>query len=280
MDADTARSADDQVQSNKQIVKRVRGVFMRLPLSKALDYPRKIYEIGEGEQVRRLSVFRDLGKAADSGQSRNLVVGSNGYGLTSGNYSAELVGITPRGISIVHPADEASKYEAIYDALFGNSVFSSFITRYVGKSVPNDEVAVVYLQQAHKLSERDAQIAWLVIKSNINDFGLVQEHSGRRIVVSREMAMEDLHTTSAKDGKQDSLVSKPNDVGALVEPEQQVSVIKNEPVGKGPITLPQSNVQPQFHFNIQIHLPETTNPDVYRAIFESIGTHLLGRSDS
>ena len=280
MDVDNTQPIGDQAQSNKQAVKRVRGVFMRLPLTRALDYPRKIYEIGEGEQVRRLSVFRDLGKSADSGHSRNLVVGSNGYGLTTGNYNSELVGITPRGINIVHPANEASKYEAIYDALFENSVFSAFIARYVGKSVPNDEVAVVYLQQAHKLSESDAQVAWSVVKSNIYDFGLVQEHAGRKVVVSRQMAIEDLQAASSNVSEPTSDVPKSNSANPLVQPEQQVPAIKSEHVSKGPITLPQGNVQPQFHFNIQIHLPETTDPDVYRAIFESIGTHLLGRSDN
>lgn len=30
-----------------------------------------------------------------------------------------------------------------------------------------------------------------------------------------------------------------------------------------------------LHYNIQIHLPETTNIDVYNAIFESLKRHLI-----
>ena len=43
--------------------------------------------------------------------------------------------------------------------------------------------------------------------------------------------------------------------------------------------LHRSNVIPQFHFNIQIHLPDNSTPEVYDAIFHSIAKHLIGRSE-
>ncbi len=44
---------------------------------------------------------------------------------------------------------------------------------------------------------------------------------------------------------------------------------KEENVGKGSIT------RTQLHYNIQIHLPESRDPKVYDAIFESLKRHLM-----
>lgn len=45
------------------------------------------------------------------------------------------------------------------------------------------------------------------------------------------------------------------------------------------LSLPYKS-NPEFHFNIQIHLPSDASPDTYDAIFKSIGRHLLGKEES
>ena len=39
-----------------------------------------------------------------------------------------------------------------------------------------------------------------------------------------------------------------------------------------------SSVAPEFHFNIQIQLPENASEAVYEAIFRNIGRYLLGNN--
>ena len=56
--------------------------------------------------------------------------------------------------------------------------------------------------------------------------------------------------------------------------------VKDEPKPKDPIDLqpklPQSKeVQADFHYNIQIHLPATTDVSVYNAVFKSVKENLL-----
>lgn len=42
-----------------------------------------------------------------------------------------------------------------------------------------------------------------------------------------------------------------------------------------PANVPVSDKKMNLHYNIQIHLPETTNMAVYDAIFQSLKKHLL-----
>src|SRR5437763_606778 len=80
---------------------RAVGVFPRVSLKKAQELADAIYNLGEGEAVRRLSVFNELQRAADSGPSRMLVTtAGGGYGLTTGSYKADKLGLTTRGISL------------------------------------------------------------------------------------------------------------------------------------------------------------------------------------
>ena len=66
-----------------------------------------------------------------------------------------------------------------------------------------------------------------------------------------------------------SSMSEVSDDDADNEPEDSLPVLPT----RIPITAQSS--QPEFHYNIQIHLPATTDISVYNAIFKSIKEHLL-----
>lgn len=260
-----ATSPNQESEQVKQ--KRAKGAFPRLPLSQALELPRVIYHLGEGEPVRRLTFFDHLGKKPDSGPSRMLVTTSSAYGLTVGGYQAEYLEITDRGRRIVASGNERDKYEAIYDALFSNSIVSAFVARFNQRSMPNDEIAIDYLKQTHSLSEVDAKAFLVIFKDNASHYGLIQEYSGRPLLVTREMALESIGEVSPPNGHTGSVDT--SDV-SYQQPNPNLQQISNG------IPLPSGRMEPQFHFNIQIHLPENASPEVYDTIFKSIATHLLG----
>lgn len=64
---------------------------------------------GSKTGVRRLTLFNQLGKAPESGPSRQLIVNSSKYGLTRGSYSSEIIEITPDGLLIA--SDETGMKE-------------------------------------------------------------------------------------------------------------------------------------------------------------------------
>lgn len=244
-----------------------RKVFPRVPLEAALELARTVFGEGEGEPVRRLTVFNRLQRSPESGPSRTLVTASaTGYGLTTGGTQSEYLSLTDRGKRIVDSVDEMERMSAVYDALFSNTIFSALAQRFKEKTVPNDEVAVDYLRGNHALNGADAKAFWDIAKKNIADFGLVQELSGRRVLVSRGMALERLQATLP----QDQMEVKSNGARGGTPNPSTGSV----PIHQG-LSVAPSRLEPQIHFNIQIHLPENATPEVYDAIFRSIGSYLL-----
>lgn len=79
---------------------RIARTFPAAVFSEALDFVRKIYDIGSGQPIRRLTLFDELGKSSESSASRMLITNSAKYGLTKGSYTAEYIEITPLGLKV------------------------------------------------------------------------------------------------------------------------------------------------------------------------------------
>jgi hypothetical protein len=144
MMTDTPQPTSGSEDSKK---KRAVGAFPRLSIKKSLELAETIYQLGEGEAVRRLTVFKKLNRSPDSGASRTLITASGGgYGFTTGGYNAEYLGLTERGRKAVSSPDQRSRYQAIYDAMYSNDIFKSFIGKFFQKGFPIDDVALGYLK--------------------------------------------------------------------------------------------------------------------------------------
>lgn len=174
------------------VAKRKRGEFPRLPLKKAIELAKAIYDIGQGEPVRRLIVFNQLGKSANSGPSRVLVIASGSYGLIQGGYQADHLKITEIGKILVTTDSQLKKYETIYSILFGNVIFADFIDYWKNKTVPVDDIASDWLIRNHKFTPEDARSFWEVIKTNIFDFNLTEQLSGKYMIFSKDAALESI----------------------------------------------------------------------------------------
>lgn len=254
--------------NEKEQKKKAVGVFPRLSLSKSLELISAIYELGEGEEVRRRTVFDKLGKSPDSGPSRFLIIACNsGYGLSTGGYQAEYLGLTELGKQVASAKDSYTRFIGIYNALFSNEIFAAFVSRFNDKSVPIDEIAIEYLRKNHDLPEDDAQACWAVFKDNLVEQNLTQELSGKRVIVSREAALEVIGKPNTKDSGE-----KPK-----VTTDVSVEETHTQPTSK---TKKHTEVTaPQIHFNIQVVIPENASPETYDTIFKSIATHLLNRDN-
>lgn len=252
---------------------RKRGAFPRLSLRATLELPQAMYDQGEGESVRRLKVLGKMGRSADSSSSRALIIAANGgYGLVKGSYAAEFLDLTDRGLRMASPSDDAARHEAAYEALFSNEIFAGFVQRFFQRSVPNQEVAEDYLKKTYGLSARDAQSCFEIIRQNVSDWKLAQEISGKLLIISREIALEDARAVTGLGAQ-----------GTATDTEPVVSEVpqKNESVPAAhiaSIATRSGEATAEFHFNIQVHLPSDATPDAYDAIFKSIATHLLGRN--
>jgi len=271
MTTETENGSSEQVPSTRGKP----GVFPRLPLSKVIELPETIYKLGQGEQVRKRTVFDDMKKSPDSGPSRSLIAAANsGYGLIQGSSKTEYLSITSDGTKIATSKNEPERFRAIYDVLFKNDIFSAFIDRFNDRALPIDEIAIDYLKGNHQLSEKDAKSAWDIFKENIQEYGLIQTLSGKQILVSREASLE------AVGGNVQSDEDKKGDGGS--EGYDTGNNPYEEKIDIGKANNQRSNQQdlvPQIVFNIQVVLPENASAQDYENIFKSIGTHLLKRTN-
>lgn len=175
-----------------KIMKRKHGIFPHLPLKKAIELAKAIHDIGQGEPVIRIKVFDQLGKSPDSGPSRTLVVASGSYGLTQGGYQADHLKLTEVGKILVTTNPQLKKYETIYNILFGNEIFSSFIEYWKNKVMPVDDIASDWFVRNHNLETSEAQACWAIIKTNITDFKLTEQLSGKSMILSKDSALESI----------------------------------------------------------------------------------------
>ena len=240
-----------------------RSVFPRIPLNKVLALAEKIYELGEGDPVPRLVVFDKLGKSADSGPSRMLITTSNAYGLTTGSYQAERLGITEHGKAIVSLEKDIERQPYLMETLLANNLFVQFYENYKNKNVPEEAIGVDYLKQVGGLNDSDAKAAYEVFIENFKTYGFTKELSGRLKIVSPEIA-----TPSTKDKVSKNVSETPVTIGKNTEVGE-----KREENPKAQLNT--SRVVPQFNFNIQIQIPDNASAETYDAIFKSIAEHLL-----
>lgn len=247
--------------------KSSRNAFPRISLKKVLVLPKMIFELGEGDPVPRLVVFDKMGRSAGSGLSRMLITTSNAYGLSTGGYQAERLGITDLGKAIVS-SDDGVLTQDVMRVLFSNSLFEKFYEKYKGKSVPSEPIAIDALKQLGGINDKDAKAAFDVFLENLSEYGFIQEFSGKPSIVTQDMlTISDSLTTSTPDDTEAQLTANPaNGKGDSANPQAQ---------GSNLVQSASQQLMPQFNFNIQIQLPEDATPEQYDAIFKSMAEHLL-----
>lgn len=152
--------------------------------------------------------------------------------------------------------------------MFVNEIFASFIDYWQDKAVPRNEVAIDWLKDNHEVPQQDAEAIWEVMRTNINDFGLIQDIAGKKLIASRDTALQNTSPSPSTDNENEEI------------PAPDTDLRQEMPLGVSAAnSVSGQAVVPQIHFNVQIQIPENGSPEDYDAIFKSIGTYLLGHKD-
>lgn len=69
------------------------SLFPPASLEEARVLADTIARSGAGQPMRRIDIFDVLERSAESGPGRNLVTASRGFGLTTGGYQAQSLGL-------------------------------------------------------------------------------------------------------------------------------------------------------------------------------------------
>jgi len=266
-----------------------RAQYPRVPLASAIDLAQAILKRGQGEDAKRTSAFQELGKKAEANQRQLIAAANTGYGLITGNVNAEFLGLQERGRRIVKATSIDERYQAAWEALKANKIFTTFVQRWHGNPLPNEEAASIHLRRTLALPETEAKQAYPVIVQNLSDFGFIEMRGERPYVRETPEATEDGPPSSEDEAATDVASTAFGQTGAegggtgtlpaiAAQTTQTFNPSVADPIQPLAASLPRTAV-PEFHFNIQIHLPSDATPEAYDSIFRSIATHLLGRGE-
>ena len=171
-------------------------MFPAASFEEALTLANAIQKHAPGQKVRRLTLFDQMGKSADSGGSRQLIVNSNKYGLTKGSYTAEHLELTPEGRlatgSDVAPRDrlkarfrlaieKIAPFKALYEALKGN--------RLPATSVLED------MAREQRIPEADVKQCVEMFIVNAKFLGVLKPIAGAERIIPIEQVLEELPAT-------------------------------------------------------------------------------------
>lgn len=180
---------------------RVTRTFPAATFAETLEFVTKVYDVGSGQAVRRLTLFDQIGKSADSGSSRQLVTNSAKYGLTKGSYTAEMIEITELGLKVVgHNVSvreqERSKIEA---AILSIAPFNSLYTAIIGNKLPATAVLVDKVKELEVPADA-AEEAVDTFIVNLREVGLLKTLSGAERVISVDMRLDELPSKQERTG--------------------------------------------------------------------------------
>jgi len=247
-----------------------RGAFPRYPLSTIEEVVMGIYEAGQGDRARTITVLANLNRSVTSSTTKSVLSSaSRGYGLISGNTGDTHLTLTDRGMALATASNDYERLKACYEALNHNEVFRAFIERFKHRPMPRDEVAIDFLRDSFHFGERDASAAVDTIKKNLRDYGLLEAIGEHTTINPPDEVLPTVMSRGASDAPP---VDKNDPNPDIPISSSAVQAVVQQATGQN---IP---IAPQFVFNIQIQLPESSSPETYETIFRTMAVHLLGRS--
>lgn len=110
----------------------------------ALELPAAIFKMASGQMVRRITLLDELVKSPTSSATRQLITNSSKYGLTTGSYNAEMLGLTEAGLRVVgDTASAADRARACFDlAIQSVDIFKKLYEAYLDTRLPAQAVLV------------------------------------------------------------------------------------------------------------------------------------------
>lgn len=207
--------------TNAEIKARKKRVVRNFPAStieEAVDFTAKIFEVGSGQPVRRLTLFDTMGKSPDSSASRQLITNSNRYGLTKGGYQADQIELTDVGRKCVD--DEYSKREIakarIESGIYSVEPFKALYEEISGSRLAQKAVLVDKIK-TFGVDADSAEEAVDTFILNLRYLGLLQSLSGAERVVKEDYLLDQLPAAGS-----------PTNGAELAKPDVRRSLVTSE----------------------------------------------------
>jgi hypothetical protein len=166
-----------------------------------------IWTFGAGEQVRRLTLLKQMEKSPTSSGVQNLITNSAKYGLTRGSYLADFLTPTELGKKATDPQGDArTKRRAQFElAIEGVAPFKALYDAYKGRKLAVRDVMKDVLRAAKLDIEDEAECVDTFIV-NAKYLGLLQQIGGAETLVSIDHVLDELPASNRGAATAQSLV--------------------------------------------------------------------------
>lgn len=203
---DATGEAQDQpdVSDAAQPRKRRKRVTRSFPASsfvEALPLAAAIQKHAAGAKVRRLTLFEQMGRSADSSAARQLIINSFQYGLTTGSYNAEFLELTEDG-ALASSDDGDSR--AVVSARFRLAIqhvgaFSALYEAHKGNRLPSTQVLQDYVVDNELAVNDAAEECVATFMANATYLGLLRTYAGAERLLDVQLVLEELDTGVPRD---------------------------------------------------------------------------------
>lgn len=199
-DGDGSSSAEINADSTAAATTRRRTrtarTFPAASFIESLALAEAIQTHAAGQRVRRLTLFDQMGRSADSGTSRKLVTNSSQYGITKGSYQAEFLELTETGAlasgddSLGRAKLAARLQLAIADVVPFNPLYDQF----KNNRLPATGVLRDFVIEHSLSSEDNADECIETFLANCRDLGLLTNYAGAERLLTFEILLDEAAT--------------------------------------------------------------------------------------
>lgn len=166
--------------------------FATMPASECIIIPESIWKYAAGQNIRRLTLFDQIGKAPESGPSRTLITAASKYGFIKGNTQSEYIDLTEDGYIAFNPEEnEKRKIMAKFRMIIqGNEFFNGLYEKYKNLKLPVKSVLIDSLGELG-LDEVYREDGAELFIENARYIGLIKLLSGAERIVPIEQLIEE-----------------------------------------------------------------------------------------
>jgi hypothetical protein len=173
---------------------RTQRSFPASSFTEALPLAEAIQTIAAGQKIRRLTLFEQLGRSAESGTSRQLVTNSNQYGLTKGSYTSEYIELTEvgklaSGDASLGRARHAARLEL---AIAKVTPFNALYEQFKNNRLPATSVMRDFAIEQSLAAEDTADECVETFLANARDLKLLTNYAGAERLLTFEILLDEI----------------------------------------------------------------------------------------
>lgn len=196
-------SLPDQSKSRRT---RTPRTFPASSFMEALSLGLAIQKFAAGQKVRRLTLFDQMGRSADSGTSRQLVTNSSQYGITKGGFRAEFLELTENGRLATgdDSLGRARMAARMQLAIAEIPAFNGLYEQFSNNRLPAATVMADYLVEEGLTSRDNADECVGTFLANARDLGLLTNYAGAERLLTFEIVLDELQARDDGDADEGS----------------------------------------------------------------------------